>query len=112
MRYLRELIIAVLLIAGGYFLWQSLKKDERIEQFEKNHTTLQSRYDSVIEVSSQTAMYAMRLHTEMNVLKQEKKAEAVMREVYRYKYERLKNNHPKMLTDSAIVAELSGLWPR
>lgn len=110
MKHLRELMIAVLLVGSAYLVWDNFRKGERLTNFVKTENVLKARMDSIITLQHIADLEAIRLATELGLVKKERQAQAVITELYRMKYEKAKHTPVRHLSDSAINSEIARLY--
>lgn len=111
MKYLRELIITVLLIGAGVLGWNYWQADKRLGIYEQRDLELQVKLDSVTALQHQADLHAIKMHTEYNQLKERLQAEAILTDVWRVKYEGIKNTPVPRLSDAGIDSALTRLYP-
>jgi hypothetical protein len=69
MKYVRELIITILLIAGAYLVYRTMQDKERLEKYEQQDRIYQARLDSIEVLKNVATLDALNTRTENNVLK-------------------------------------------
>lgn len=110
MKNLRELVIAVLVIAVAYMAWDASKLRDKASDYQKRETVLNRRYDSIQVLQVKADLEALRVMTDFNVLLAEFKAQGEVSRKYIKRYEKLKNTPIPHLSDAAIDSALSRLY--
>lgn len=70
MRYLRELIITVLLIGFCYLIYKSFQDKSQIDKYEKQFQADQVRMDSIIKLKNEATMVALEALTKAALFEQ------------------------------------------
>lgn len=110
MKNLRELLIAVLVIAVAYMAWDASKLRDKTSDYQKRETVLNRRYDSIQVLQVKADLEALRVMTDFNVLLAEFKAQEDVTRQYKSRYDKLKNTPVPRLSDAAIDSALSRLY--
>lgn len=111
MKYIRELILTVALIAVAVLAYRYTTTSTHLDEAEQKYESLQAKLDSVARLQQDAELHAMKMHTEYNKLKKELLAQSILTEVWRVKYEAVKNTPVRRLSDSQIDSALSRLYP-
>jgi hypothetical protein len=111
MKYIRELLLSVALIALVVLGYRYTTARHNLLEADRIQETLQLRLDSVTQLQHEAELNAMRMHTEYNKLKEKLLAQSILTEVWRVKYEAVKNTPVKRLSDAGIDSALTRLYP-
>ncbi len=111
MKYIRELILTVALIAVAVLAYRYTTTSAHLEEAEHKYEALQVQLDSVTQLQHDAELHAMKMHTEYNKLKNELLAQSILTEVWRVRYEDVKNTPVRRLSDAGIDSALTRLYP-
>lgn len=110
MKYLKELIIAALLIAfflGGWY--DKVEFDRMTQKYKDKETRLKTQYDSITGLRNKYAVEYLKLATELTKANLALSIEKEANKSLRKRNETLKNSPVKHYTDSAALREVSRL---
>lgn len=111
MKYIKELLIAVLLLAVVAFWYNSNNTKDKLKEFDAKEKQLKARLDSIQKLQHQADLHALRVMTDFEASKAKIRDLANQNEKLTKRYYVLKSMAPPNLTDSAISAKVARLYP-
>lgn len=108
MKYLKEFLIAVLIV--GLFASGYLNHRQKTE-YQNRETVLKAKYDSLNGVQQRTDLEAIKALTQLNVARQMLADQSKVTEKYKLRYEAFKRISPAKLSDVQIDSAVKRLYP-
>lgn len=111
MRYIRELLITILLIGAAWLGYEWLGERAKRIANEDEKTRLRVAFDSVTVLQRQAGLEALRAMTDRELMRQRfDRIEDRNRNLI-IENEKLKNRHPARLSDAAIDSAWTAIYP-
>lgn len=111
MKYIKELLIAVLLLAVVALWYNSNKTKDKLKEFDAKEKQLKARLDSIQKLQHQADLHALQVMTELETAKKDLAYQGRVTEKIKLRYEALRNIKPVNLSDAQIDSAVARLYP-
>ena len=111
MKNIKELLIAVLILAVVAFWYNSTKTKERLKEFDEKEKQMKAQLDSIQKLQHEADLAAVKALTDLNVSRSELSKQSHVAEKYRLRYETLRRTGVIRLSDAQIDSAVARLYP-
>ena len=111
MKNIKELLIAVLILAVVAFWYNSTKTKERLREFDAKEKQMKAQLDSIQKLQHQADLAAVKALTDLSISRSELSKQSHVAEKYRLRYETLRRTAAPHLTDAGIDSAVARLYP-
>lgn len=111
MKYIRELIITVLILALAWLAWDSALERRKLTEFVKTEKALKAKFDSVVELQHKADVEAILALTKLEQARYALRDQSVITEKYKLRYETIRHTAVPRLSDAQIDSTVARLYP-
>lgn len=111
MRYIKEFLIAVLIVAVFWAVFDGQLQRKKVSEYDAKEQRLKASLDSLKALQHQADLHAINALTDLEVARGQLREQSKVTEKFKLRYEALKKTRVPMLTDRAIDSLVSVLYP-
>lgn len=111
MKYIKEFLIAVLIVAVFWTAFDGQLQRKRLSEFDAKEQRLKASLDSLKALQHQADIQAILALTDLEVAKNQLREQSKVTEKYKLRYEALRHTAAPNLTDAGIDSAVARLYP-
>lgn len=111
MRYMKELFIAVLILAVFWAVFDGQLQRKKLSEFDKLDKVYKARFDSLQQLQHKADIEAILALTDLSVARQQLRDQSHITEKYKFRYETLRRTAAPNLSDAGIDSAVARLYP-
>lgn len=111
MKYYKELLIAILIVAFFWSVFDGQLQRKKLSEFDKQEEIYKAKFDSLQQLQYKADVEAILALTDLEVARNQLREQSKVTEKYKIRYNVLKSMAPPNLSDSAINAAVARLYP-